>query len=94
MKKIIFILAVLLFGTMSYADNAKYLSRKELEKLNITLTYPQWKLKALSFSYDDGNIADRKLVEIFNRYGMHGTFHIPSKWLTDPKRSAARVTAS
>lgn len=91
MKKILFTLAVLLSGTMLHADDVKYLSRKELEQCNIILTYPQWKLKALSFSYDDGNIADRKLIEIFNRFGMHGTFHIPSAWLTDPKRSVSRV---
>ncbi len=33
---------------------------------------------ALTFSYDDGNIADRRLVEIFNKYGMRATFHLNS----------------
>ena len=91
MKKILFTLAALFIVSSVYAGNAKYLSRQALEQLNITLTYPQWKLKALSFSYDDGNIADRKLIGIFNRYGMHATFHIPSSWLNHPKRAAARV---
>lgn len=43
------------------------------------LTYPNWKRKALTFSYDDAHAADRRLVEIFNRYGMRGTFNVNSK---------------
>ena len=26
--------------------------------------------KALTFSYDDGNVQDKKLLDILNRYGM------------------------
>lgn len=40
--------------------------------------YPQGKKKALTFSYDDNQIFDKRLVEIFNRYGLKGTFHINS----------------
>ena len=40
--------------------------------------YPQGKIKAMTFSYDDGNEADRRLVEIFNQNGMKGTFHLNS----------------
>lgn len=32
--------------------------------------------KAVTFSYDDGITQDRKLVEIFNRYGMKCTFNL------------------
>ena len=32
--------------------------------------------KALTFSYDDGNEQDRKLLEILNRYGMKATFNV------------------
>ena len=32
--------------------------------------------KALTFSYDDGIEQDRKLVEIFNRYGLKATFNL------------------
>jgi peptidoglycan/xylan/chitin deacetylase (PgdA/CDA1 family) len=53
----------------------------------IIFTYPNWKLKALTFSYDDGDVADFKLVEIFNKYNMKATFHIPSSWFkTKPKK--------
>lgn len=40
--------------------------------------YPQGKSKALTFSYDDGQAFDRRLVEILNRYGLKGTFHLNS----------------
>lgn len=40
--------------------------------------YPEGKTKALTMSYDDGQIYDRKLVEIFNTYNIKGTFHINS----------------
>ncbi len=40
--------------------------------------YPEGKKKALTMSYDDGNAADRRLVEIFNKYGIRGTFHLNS----------------
>ncbi len=40
--------------------------------------YPEGKTKALTMSYDDGNIADKRLVEIFNKNGIRGTFHLNS----------------
>ena len=40
--------------------------------------YPQGKIKAFTLSYDDGNVADRKLVGIFNKNGLKGTFHLNS----------------
>ena len=40
--------------------------------------YPQGKMKALTMSYDDGTIHDRRLVEIFNAHGIKGTFHLNS----------------
>ena len=43
--------------------------------------YKDGKRKALTFSYDDSRVEDRRLVEIFNQYGMKGTFHINSGYL-------------
>lgn len=40
--------------------------------------YPDGKKHILTMSYDDGSAADRRLVEIFNKYGIRGTFHINS----------------
>lgn len=40
--------------------------------------FKEGKQYCLTFSYDDGGTADERLVEIFNRYGMKGTFHLNS----------------
>ena len=45
--------------------------------------YPGGRHKALTMSYDDGRTQDRRLVEIFNRYGIRGTFHLNSGFLGD-----------
>ena len=38
----------------------------------------QGKKKAVTFSFDDGVTQDIRLVELFNRYGLKGTFNINS----------------
>jgi peptidoglycan/xylan/chitin deacetylase (PgdA/CDA1 family) len=38
--------------------------------------FPEGKFKVLTMSYDDGSVSDRKLVEIFNRSGIKGSFHL------------------
>lgn len=40
--------------------------------------YPGGKRKAVTLSYDDGRIYDRKLIEIMNKYGIKGSFHLNS----------------
>ena len=42
------------------------------------LRFPEGKFKAVTFSYDDGVKFDIRLSEIFNKYGMKGTFNINS----------------
>lgn len=42
------------------------------------MRFPGGKAKALTFSYDDGPREDLPLVEIFKKYGMHGTFNLNS----------------
>jgi peptidoglycan/xylan/chitin deacetylase (PgdA/CDA1 family) len=55
--------------------------------------YPEGKKKALTMSYDDGQIFDRRLVEIFNKYGIRGTFHLNSgRFDMDQFISAAEVS--
>lgn len=44
------------------------------------------KKKALTFSYDDGIEMDKKLVEIFNNYGMKCTFNLNSGIMTPENR--------
>lgn len=40
--------------------------------------FPGGRSKALTLSYDDGRIHDRRLVGILNEYGIKGTFHLNS----------------
>lgn len=39
------------------------------------------KMKALTFSYDDGVTQDKRLIEIFDKYGLKATFNINSALL-------------
>lgn len=47
-------------------------------KSEFGMLFKDGKRKALTFSYDDGTIHDRKLVSLMNRYGMKGTFNLNS----------------
>lgn len=49
------------------------------------MRFPQGKRKALTFSYDDGVKADVRLLEIFSRYGLKGTFNLNSKRFDCPE---------
>ena len=42
----------------------------------VYICFPQGKAKALTMSYDDGKLQDERLIEIFNRYGIKGTFNL------------------
>lgn len=58
-------------------------------KTNIKKIYacfPGGKHKVLTMSYDDGKHEDRRLVELFNRYGIKGTFNVNSGLEGDPVR--------
>lgn len=43
------------------------------------LMFPGFREKAVTLSYDDGVVADKRLVSILNQYGLKGTFNINSK---------------
>ena len=58
-------------------------------KTNITKIYtcfPGGKHKVLTMSYDDGKHEDRRLVALFNQYGIKGTFNVNSGLEGDPVR--------
>ena len=44
--------------------------------MKIYTCFPQGKAKALTMSYDDGKLQDERLVDIFNRCGIRGTFNL------------------
>ena len=54
--------------------------------MKITPLYPGGKPKALTFSYDDGVRFDGQLIEIFNRYGMKGTFNLNAGSLASERK--------
>ena len=41
----------------------------------------QGKMTALTFSYDDGVLQDERLIRMFNKYGLKGTFNLNSELL-------------
>lgn len=47
--------------------------------------FPGGTRKCLTMSYDDGKVSDRKLVDIFNKYGIRSTFHINAGYLNNDK---------
>ncbi len=53
---------------------------------NIYTCFPGGKHKVLTMSYDDGKTEDRRLVEIFNRHGIRGTFNVNAGLQGDPRR--------
>lgn len=54
--------------------------------------YPHGKKKALTMSYDDGQVFDRRLIDIFNKYGIKGTFNLNSgKFDTEPYVSREEI---
>ncbi|MBP5252678.1 MAG: polysaccharide deacetylase family protein, partial [Lachnospiraceae bacterium] len=57
-----------------------------------SITFPEGRFKALTMSYDDGRTQDRRLVELFNKYGIKGTFHLNSGWM-DPELVEMRKEA-
>jgi len=42
------------------------------------LRFPEFKTKALTFSYDDAWCYDKEVVEILNKYNFKGTFNLPA----------------
>ena len=58
--------------------------------MNDFLRFKDGKPKALSFSYDDGVVDDIRLVEMFNKYGLKGTFNVNSNLFSS---NAAHLSA-
>lgn len=44
--------------------------------MELLLRYPDWKERALTFSYDDGTEQDAWLIEKLGQAGMRGTFNL------------------
>lgn len=44
--------------------------------MKVYTCFPEGKAKVLTMSYDDGKVEDIRLLEIFNKYGIKGTFNL------------------
>lgn len=44
--------------------------------MKVYTCFPEGKAKVLTMSYDDGKVEDIRLLEIFNKYGIRGTFNL------------------
>lgn len=53
---------------------------------NIYTCFPGGKHKVLTMSYDDGREEDRRLVALFNKHGIKGTFNVNFGIQDDPHR--------
>ena len=42
------------------------------------------RMKAITFSYDDGVLQDKRLIKMFNKYGLKATFNLNSNKLGQP----------
>ena len=52
---------------------------------NYTLMrFPGFKRKAVTFSYDDGVKQDARLMSVFDKYGLKGTFNLNAGYLYEP----------
>ena len=58
--------------------------------MKVYVCFPQGKAKALTMSYDDGKIQDERLVGIFNKYGIKGTFNL-NYGLMERKQDPPRI---
>ncbi|MFC3767071.1 polysaccharide deacetylase family protein [Paenibacillus sp. GCM10012303] len=56
--------------------------------------FPGGKIKAVTLSYDDGVVHDRRLVASMNKYGLRGTFHINSGFLDNKGKLDSAEIAS
>lgn len=54
------------------------------------ICYPNGLSKALTMSYDDGKVQDERLIDIFNKYGIKGTFNLNYGILMNEDRSKAK----
>lgn len=54
--------------------------------MKIYICFPEGKAKTLTMSYDDGRTEDKRLVSVFNEYGIRGTFNLNSGLMDQEQR--------
>lgn len=76
-KNILFVSVLLSNISLFAQSNIKQLS----SDIGIKMLFPEGKTKAVILSFDDGMVADRRLVQLLNKYRLKGTFHLNSNKL-------------
>ena len=76
-----FIAVILALITVFNYGNAQTNTAPEKRSAPVEMLFPGGKTKALILSFDDGMVADRRLVNLMNEYGLIGTFHLNSNKL-------------
>ena len=68
---------------LSFAFSSTAQTNQEIAKsaIKIEMLFPEGKTKAVILSYDDGEMQDRQLVALLNKYNLIGTFHLNSNKL-------------
>lgn len=59
----------------------------------VSWVYPQGKNRAVTFSYDDGQRFDERVVKVLNAHGMKGTFNLCSSLVQDPAKAETYLQA-
>ena len=49
------------------------------------------KMKAVTFSYDDGVTQDKRLIELFNKYGVKATFFVGGDWVAKNSQYLTKI---
>lgn len=62
--------------------------------MKVYIAFPEGKAKALTMSYDDGKIQDERLVSIFNRHGIKGTFNLNYGYMDKEDMNPPRIPST
>lgn len=62
--------------------------------MKVYIAFPEGKAKALTMSYDDGKFQDERLVAIFNKYGIRGTFNLNYGYIDKEGMNPPRIPSS
>lgn len=61
------------------------------KSVNVYNCFPGGKFKALTMSYDDGVESDIRLIEIFDKYGIKGTFNVNAGLASSVGKHSTRI---
>ena len=51
------------------------------------LRFPDFKLRAVTFSFDDGHFEDRRMVEGFDKWGIKCTFNLDLRYMIEKENT-------